>query len=123
MTEATHPPALEPAELLWRDSVPESARFGDVSFSRKDRLAGARYVFIEPNALPDRFARMPSGSHFVIAETGFGTGLNFLATWAEWRKQHKPGDNTALHFVSVERYPVTQQDLRKALALWPELAA
>lgn len=123
MTEATHPPALEPAELLWRDSVPESTRFGDVYFSRNDGLAESRYVFIEPNALPDRFARMPSGSHFVIAETGFGTGLNFLATWAEWRKQHKPGDNTVLHFVSVERYPVTQQDLRKALALWPELAA
>ena len=46
------PPAMEPAELIWQDGVPESARFGDVYFSRDDGLAETRYVFIERNGLP-----------------------------------------------------------------------
>lgn len=32
------------------------------------------------------------------------------------------GNGSRLHFISVEKYPLTQADLRKALAAWPELA-
>ncbi len=32
------------------------------------------------------------------------------------------GNGSRLHFISVEKYPLTQTDLRKALAAWPELA-
>jgi tRNA 5-methylaminomethyl-2-thiouridine biosynthesis bifunctional protein len=32
--------------------------------------------------LPQRWA---GRRHFVILETGFGLGHNFLATWAAWR--------------------------------------
>jgi len=116
------PPAMEPAELIWQDGVPESARFGDVYFSRDDGLAETRYVFIERNELPGRFAELNSNSHFVIAETGFGTGLNFLATWAEWLSQRPDGqDHAILHFISVERYPLSLADLEKALESWPGL--
>jgi tRNA 5-methylaminomethyl-2-thiouridine biosynthesis bifunctional protein len=112
---------MEPAELVWRDGVPESTRFGDVYFSRDNGLAETRYVFIGHNELPDRFRQVPETGHFVIAETGFGTGLNFLAAWAEWSKQRPAPDNAILHFVSVERFPLRRQDLEKALSYWPEL--
>ncbi|MBE0485145.1 bifunctional tRNA (5-methylaminomethyl-2-thiouridine)(34)-methyltransferase MnmD/FAD-dependent 5-carboxymethylaminomethyl-2-thiouridine(34) oxidoreductase MnmC [Marinobacter sp.] len=115
------PPAMEPAELIWRDGIPESTRFGDVYFNRDNGLAESRYVFIGQNHLSDRFRELPSHRHFVIAECGFGTGLNFLAAWAEWQAQRPAEDDAILHFVSVERYPLTRPDLKRALSHWPEL--
>lgn len=113
---------MEPAELTWRDGVPESTRFGDVYFSRDNGLAETRHVFIEQNHLPERFQAVSANQHFVIAETGFGTGLNLLVAWTEWLKQRPADDSGILHFISVERFPLTPQDLRKALSFWPELA-
>ncbi|MBB5320402.1 bifunctional tRNA (5-methylaminomethyl-2-thiouridine)(34)-methyltransferase MnmD/FAD-dependent 5-carboxymethylaminomethyl-2-thiouridine(34) oxidoreductase MnmC [Marinobacter oulmenensis] len=115
-------PALEPAELRWSDGVPESVQFGDVYFSRDDGLAETRHVFLDGNNLPQRFRALPAGSHFVIAETGFGTGLNFLSAWKEWLDQRPGEDKGILHFVSVERYPLTREDLARALELWPALS-
>lgn len=114
-------PTVESAELIWRDGVPESARFGDVYFSRDNGLEETRYVFVGHNRLAERFAKIPDGGHFVVAETGFGTGLNFLATWQLWQRQNT-SESAVLHFVSVERYPLTREDLARALALWPELS-
>jgi len=115
------PPAMEPADLVWRDGVPESTRFGDVYFSRDNGLEETRYVFIGHNQLPERFQQVQDTGHFVVGEMGFGTGLNFLATWAEWVKQRPVDDSAILHFVSVERFPLRRQDLEKALSYWPEL--
>ncbi|MFO8142895.1 MAG: bifunctional tRNA (5-methylaminomethyl-2-thiouridine)(34)-methyltransferase MnmD/FAD-dependent 5-carboxymethylaminomethyl-2-thiouridine(34) oxidoreductase MnmC [Marinobacter sp.] len=111
----------EPAELIWRDGVPESTRFGAVYFNRDHGLAESRQVFIGASHLPERFRQVPSHGHFVIAESGFGTGRNFLAAWAEWQAQRPVDDNAILHFVSVERYPLSRTDLEKALSRWPEL--
>lgn len=120
MERASLPPQIEPAELLWRDGIPESVRFGDLYFNRENGLEEARYVFLQHNQLPERFGRVQAGGHFVIAEAGFGTGLNFLATWQAWN-EHKPDQASTLHFVSVERFPLTRKDLIHALTLWPEL--
>lgn len=117
----TAPPAIEAAELNWRDGVPESRHFGDVYFNRDNGLEETRYVFLQQNRIPERFARLADGECFVVGETGFGTGLNFLAVWQAWRNANPPG-TSRLHFVSVERYPLLPEDLRKALALWPELS-
>ena len=123
MTNPVLPPAMEPADLVWRDGVPESARFGDVYFSRDNGLEETRYVFIGRNRLRERFAELADNRHFVVAETGFGTGLNFLAAWAEWLDCRPKDDSAILHFVSVERFPLTRSDLEKALSFWPELAS
>lgn len=113
-------PAIETAEIDWQDGQPVSRAFGDVYFSRENGLEETRYVFLGHNRIEQRFAALEASASFVVAETGFGTGLNFLATWQAW-EQHAPPD-ARLHFVSVERYPLTPADLEKALALWPELA-
>lgn len=112
---------LPHAQLDWNDQgQPLSRQFGDVYFSRDDGLGETRHVFLAGNDLPARFADLPAGSRLVIGETGFGTGLNFLCAWQLF-DQLAPAD-ACLHFVSVEKYPLTAADLQRALALWPELA-
>ncbi|WP_237044359.1 bifunctional tRNA (5-methylaminomethyl-2-thiouridine)(34)-methyltransferase MnmD/FAD-dependent 5-carboxymethylaminomethyl-2-thiouridine(34) oxidoreductase MnmC [Aquipseudomonas alcaligenes] len=112
---------LPHAQLDWNDQgQPLSRQFGDVYFSRDDGLGETRHVFLAGNDLPARFAALPAGARLVIGETGFGTGLNFLCAWQLF-DQLAPAD-ACLHFVSVEKYPLTAADLQRALALWPELA-
>lgn len=109
------------ADIIWGDNgEPLSKEFGDVYFARDHGLAESRYVFIEHNNLAARFAALADYASFVIGETGFGTGLNFLATCELW--QRTAPKNARLHFVSAEKYPLTHADLTRALTLWPELS-
>jgi hypothetical protein len=69
---------LIPAELAFAgDGTPFSPRYGDIYHSSQGGLAQARHVFLAGNQLP---ARWTDCERFVILETGFGLGLNFLAT-------------------------------------------
>ena len=108
------------AQLDWDDQGrPHSRVFDDVYFSDKSGLEETRYVFLEQNRLQERFAALPVGGRLVIGETGFGTGLNFLCAWQLFEQHAVAGAH--LHFVSVEKYPLSRADLQRALALWPEL--
>ncbi|QXC29245.1 bifunctional tRNA (5-methylaminomethyl-2-thiouridine)(34)-methyltransferase MnmD/FAD-dependent 5-carboxymethylaminomethyl-2-thiouridine(34) oxidoreductase MnmC [Aeromonas sp. FDAARGOS 1409] len=115
--------SLQHARLDWNEAgTPVSSEFGDVYFSNDNGLSETRYVFLQQNRLPERFSHHDS-DNFVIGETGFGTGLNFLATMAAFLEQAPPsGKGSRLHFISFEKYPLAQDDLRKALSAWPELA-
>jgi tRNA 5-methylaminomethyl-2-thiouridine biosynthesis bifunctional protein len=109
---------VETAELDWPDTdTPRSSRFDDIYYSRSGGIAESELVFLEANRLAERW---PTHSHpeFCVAETGFGTGLNFLLTWAAWRRQPSP---PRLHFISVEKYPLAKRDMARALANWPTL--
>ncbi len=121
---STLPPlaGLESARLDWptNEAGPLSTRFGDVYFSRHDGRAETEHVFLAGNDLPRRFADWQAGRPFVIGETGFGTGLNMLCAWACF-DAHAPSD-ARLHLVSTERYPLSRDDLARALAAWPDLA-
>ena len=113
-------PELPNAQLDWDDQGrPYSRVFDDVYFSDLSGLDETRYVFIEQNRLKERFAALPADGRLVIGETGFGTGLNFLCAWQLFEAQAVAG--ARLHFISVEKYPLTAPDLKRALALWPEL--
>ena len=110
------------AQIDWDEQGrPHSRVFDDVYFSDKSGLEETRYVFIEQNALSERFSALPINGHLVIGETGFGTGPNFLCAWQLF-DQCAPS-SARLHFISAEKYPLSREDLEKALALWPELAA
>ena len=109
------------AQIDWDDQGrPLSRVFDDVYFSDKSGLEETRYVFIEQNALRERFSALPAHGQLVIGETGFGTGLNFLCAWQLFEQTARP--EARLHFISAEKYPLTRADLERALALWPELA-
>lgn len=116
---------IQPAELDWLadplGEIPFSRQFGDVYFSRANGLAEAQYVFLNGNELPQRLAQLDAHDYFVVGEIGFGTGLNFLALWQLWR-QVRPNNHSRLHLLSIEKHPLTRTDLRRALAIWPELA-
>ncbi|WP_308367933.1 MULTISPECIES: FAD-dependent 5-carboxymethylaminomethyl-2-thiouridine(34) oxidoreductase MnmC [unclassified Microbulbifer] len=108
------------ADIEWRDDgQPLSRAFDDIYFSSSSGLEESRYVFLQQNRLPERWAELPEGAGFTIGETGFGTGLNFLAAWQLWLDTAPP--DARLHFISVEKYPLHRADLQRALDLWPQL--
>lgn len=113
------------AQLGWNDAgTPVSDQFDDVYFSNVNGLEETRYVFLHQNHLPQRWQDYED-RRFVIGETGFGTGLNFLAVWQwfnEFRQQNPNAPLKELHFVSFEKYPLSKEDLVKAHQAWPELA-
>lgn len=154
-----------PAKLSWREDelgnlVPVSEVFGDVYYSLADGLAESRYVFLQQNHLPERFAALfeqylqsldtdsntkattdststlKVSNSFTIAELGFGTGLNILATWQLWQQtkqaiysQHRQQDASKsqlsyqaprLHLISTEKHPLTFEDLTRSLQSWQD---
>lgn len=106
------------ASLEWRDSnqgrVPVSTMFDDPYYSLDSGLAETEHVFLCGNDLPERFI-----NGFQIGELGFGTGLNFLATWDAWERA---GAITDWHFTSFEGFPMTTDDAAAALIAFPSLA-
>jgi len=109
---------LDTADLKWTESdTPQSRQFEDIYYSQSDGIAESTFVFLKGNRLSERWQSHPH-PEFCIAETGFGTGLNFLLTWAAWRQQSKP---CRLHFISIEKYPMSRGDLSRALDNWPSL--
>ncbi len=102
----------EQSSISWRDgSVPVSLRFDDPYFSLHDGLAETRHVFLAGNGLP---ARLTPG--FQVAELGFGTGLNLLATLLA-------APECAFGYTSFEAYPLHPADIARALDHFPEARA
>ena len=124
------PNVIVPAQIEWQtddagNKVPVSGEFGDVYFSHADGLAESRHVFLAHNQLPERLANLVPKQCFTVAELGFGTGLNFLATWQLWRqlRADQPHLATArLHFITTEKFPIPLADLTQILALWAQRA-
>ncbi|MDD5177384.1 MAG: tRNA (5-methylaminomethyl-2-thiouridine)(34)-methyltransferase MnmD [Sterolibacterium sp.] len=109
---------LVPAQLAFTgDGTPYSERFADIYHSAAGGLGQARHVFLAGNGLPERWR---GRERFVIIETGFGLGLNFLATWQSWRDD--PQRCSQLHFISFEKHPFGTADLAVLHAHWPELS-
>jgi tRNA U34 5-methylaminomethyl-2-thiouridine-forming methyltransferase MnmC len=107
MIAAEQPPLLD-----WRDDlVPVSRQFDDPYFSLAGGLEETRHVFLAGNGLPERFR---DGFH--IAELGFGTGLNLLATLIA-----HPGPGR-VSYTSFEAYPMPATDMARAFRAFPDLA-
>jgi tRNA 5-methylaminomethyl-2-thiouridine biosynthesis bifunctional protein len=97
--------------------TPYSVEYGDVYHSAGSGPGQSRHVFLGGNDLPARWA---GNRVFTIVETGFGLGLNFLATWAAWRADAARPDR--LHYVSVEKHPFTREGLELLHARYPDFA-
>ncbi|MEW7311769.1 bifunctional tRNA (5-methylaminomethyl-2-thiouridine)(34)-methyltransferase MnmD/FAD-dependent 5-carboxymethylaminomethyl-2-thiouridine(34) oxidoreductase MnmC [Buttiauxella gaviniae] len=106
------------------EGTPVSREFDDVYFSNDNGLEETRYVFLGGNRLSERFATHERAL-FVVGESGFGTGLNFLTLWQafdDFCKNQPQATLKRLHFISFEKFPLTAKDLSAAHAHWPELA-
>jgi tRNA 5-methylaminomethyl-2-thiouridine biosynthesis bifunctional protein len=109
---------VEWGHVEWKQGQPYASAFQDVYFSSDNGLLETEYVFVQGNNLSNRWQQAPTKT-FTIAETGFGTGLNFLCAARTWLDT-APKD-AVLHFISVEKYPLNLPDITSALLLWPEL--
>lgn len=125
------------ASLEWLDSgLPYSPRYGDIYHSQyqdsKDREAQAGaleesdQVFVLASDLKRRWGAhteahntTDSTRSFLIAELGFGCGINFLRTWQHWKEYGDP--HRQLYYLGIENAPLRLEDLRRVLALWPQL--
>lgn len=111
---------LHHAQIDWDDQGrPHSRQYDDVYFSKNEGIEETQHVFLEQTQLRDRFAALAPHDCLVIGETGFGTGMNFYCAWQLFA-EHAPLE-ARLHFVSVEKYPLTREDLARAVQLWPQL--
>ena len=97
--------------------VLRSKEFDDVYFSAEDGLAETHHVFLKGNDLPAAWQGVEGKSdRFVIGETGFGTGLNFLAAWKLFEETADEGQS--LEFISFEKYPLSVEEIADALEPW-----
>ena len=108
------------ARIKWLNNQPYSIDFNDVYFSSDNGLQETQYVYIDKNNLVERFKNLSTAS-FTIIETGFGTGLNFLAIascWLEFAPK-----NAKLQFISIEKHPLNLTDIIQSQTLWPQFSA
>ena len=107
-----------------QENTPVSDKFDDVYFSNQDGLAETHYVFLEGNQLWERWVNYQE-VHFVIAETGFGTGLNFFAVtslFREFRQKYPDSPLKRLYFISFEKYPLALDALQQAHLAYPQFS-
>lgn len=106
------------------NNTPVSEHFDDIYFSTQDGLAESYYVFQEGNQLWEKWQRY-SQAYFVIAETGFGTGLNFFAVadkFRQFRREFPQSVLKRLYFISFEKYPLTSEQLTTIHYSYPQFA-
>lgn len=96
--------SLQAVQLALQGETPYSQQFDDIYFSPEDGKGESEYNFIIGNHLPERWQSLTQ-AEFVIAETGFGTGLNFLLTVDYWL-QSAASKRCVLHYISAEKYPI-----------------
>ncbi|WP_026340677.1 tRNA (5-methylaminomethyl-2-thiouridine)(34)-methyltransferase MnmD [Thioalkalivibrio sp. ALJT] len=92
--------------MEWRDGLPFAVDYGDGYFGSRDPRSEVQEVFIGANALASRFRQC---RRFVLAETGFGSGLNLLMALQTWRHEAPPG--AFLSMLSLEAHPLAPEDL------------
>lgn len=98
--------------LEWRDGVtPVSLRFDDPYYSIHDGFAETNHVFLAGNGLPERFR-----PDFWVAELGFGTGLNLMATVVALQAYEA---SAKVRYTSFEAFPLSASEIRAALSHFP----
>lgn len=88
-----------------------SLDYGDIYAQIGHAIEEKKHVFLTGNDLPNNWQNKTS---FTIAETGFGTGLNFITTLEVWAQSRQ--ENQHLHYISCELHPLNKSQLRQALA-------
>lgn len=112
------------SQIRWNEhGVPHSVAFDDQYFCKDNGYEEGIHVCCHGNSLRGRFLKLDPAlkGTFTILETGFGTGLDFCCAWELW-DQCAPSSWT-LHFLSVELFPLSAEDMARALSLWPSLSA
>lgn len=106
---------LTQATLNHNHDTPYSSEYEDCYYSSHNGLAESRYVFFDGAAIKHSWHHKHC---FVIAEMGFGTGLNFVMTWHEWLNSPTKDRPKHLHFISFEQHPISKPALANIHQQW-----
>ena len=90
------------------NGTPYATQFEDLYFSDAQGIDETTHVFIKHSKLLARWEKWQE-QLFVIAETGFGTGLNLLVTMLHFEKFRQQSNSPLfrLHFISIEKFPIS----------------
>lgn len=118
----SHPPSVSATEIQQLDSSENSLTIRHDTAVQNSPLEESRHVFLAGNHLETRWQTLTRTS-FIIAELGFGSGLNFLLSWKLFNKcTHKhTSEPQRLHYIGIEKYPLRVSDLQRLHQQWPEL--
>lgn len=109
-----HTSPLRPARLAFSaGDTPISDIFDDLYYSPDAATEPMRETFLRGSGLPENWS---GKRNFTILENGFGTGLNFLTTWAAWRAD--PLRPEKLHYLATELHPFQAADLARVQRSW-----
>ncbi len=115
---------MQYSNLIWRDGQPYNEQYDDIYYSsdESELISGEsefQHVFFKNNNLPERWQ---ARGEFVIAELGFGSGLNCLLTIREWLKHcSERGQNKTLHYIAIEKHPLSAEVIIELISRYPEL--
>ena len=98
--------------MSWGPVLPAGTDFRPEA--ERGAAALAAHQLLGGNQLPGRWA---GRSSFVVLETGFGLGHNFLATWAAWQQDARRCDR--LVYLGITRHPPAPAELHHAHAGTP----
>ena len=98
---------LNNVKIIKYKNTIKSIYYNDYYFNSDDPIGEVNYVYIKGNNL---LQRLDKKQNFVIGELGFGSGLNFLVTFDFFTKLKS---KTYLHYISFEKNPLNQYQLRK----------
>jgi len=99
---------------------PFSEKFNDIYFDSASGFQQSEEVFIKGNEIEQQL--LNATDTFTIAETGFGTGLNFLLTLKLYQYLSEQYKLPTLSFISTEKFPLSNIQLTQALQSLPSLA-
>ena len=96
--------------MIYKNNTLYSEKFDDFYFNSDSPVGESEFVFASVlNEIWD------SKSEFIVAETGFGIGRNFLTLCKKFAKSGKK-----LHFVSIEKYPFKKSELKEIYSKFGE---
>ncbi|CAG9470773.1 bifunctional tRNA (5-methylaminomethyl-2-thiouridine)(34)-methyltransferase MnmD/FAD-dependent 5-carboxymethylaminomethyl-2-thiouridine(34) oxidoreductase MnmC [Campylobacter upsaliensis] len=96
---------MKKARVIFKDNTPYSLDFEDFYFNSQEGVEESRFVYTEA-------FEWEECESFIIAETGFGIGLNFFLTLQNFLKTKKRPKR--LFYVSVESFYLEPSFLREA---------
>lgn len=96
-----------------------STPFKPVQIANRSWVEKPLSAQLDAHRLIERWASLTTPV-FVVGETGFGSGVNFLLAWSIWDKIAPP--DAHLYFISSEKHPLSLSCFKESLEKWPELS-
>lgn len=105
------------AKIQWRQNdLPYSAEFQDVYYQDYGWQESQYVSLLQSSIFQDLHCSL---TPIIVAEIGFGSGLNFLACVDLWEKQQYYRQSPLI-YISFESHPMTPADRSRASSRWVE---